>query len=146
MSVRYLYMGSGENYSSWRGTLQKLLPDGSAFKLVKAWLQLSKYKQLAKDVLSKTAAGQKFSGKGELVIYDRYPQVAFPGICDGPKIREKILPRMPARFARFFRTFADKEEKFLKRASEHKPDIVTLDITMPQMDGLEALKKILAES
>ena len=124
MSVRYLYMGSGENYSSWRGTLQKRLPDASAFKMIKAWLQLSKYKQLAKDVLSKTAAGQEFSGKGELVIYDRYPQVAFPGICDGPKIREKILPRMPARFARLFRAFADKEEKFLKRASEHKPDIV----------------------
>ena len=26
---------------------------------------------------------------------------------------------------------------------QHKPDIITLDITMPQMDGVEALKEII---
>lgn len=31
----------------------------------------------------------------------------------------------------------------LERYNELKPDIVTLDITMPEMDGLEALKGIL---
>ena len=30
----------------------------------------------------------------------------------------------------------------LKKYEEHKPDLVTLDITMPNMDGLEALKKL----
>ena len=28
---------------------------------------------------------------------------------------------------------------------QHKPDLVTLDITMPNMDGIEALKEILKE-
>ena len=30
----------------------------------------------------------------------------------------------------------------LKRYEEYKPDLVTLDITMPNMDGLEALKAL----
>ena len=30
----------------------------------------------------------------------------------------------------------------LKKYEEHHPDIVTLDITMPKMDGLEAIKQL----
>ena len=30
----------------------------------------------------------------------------------------------------------------VKLYDKHKPDLVTLDITMPQMDGIEALKQI----
>ena len=30
----------------------------------------------------------------------------------------------------------------VKKYSELKPDLVTMDITMPEMDGIEALKKI----
>lgn len=33
----------------------------------------------------------------------------------------------------------------LEKIAEHKPDIVTLDIEMPRMDGLTCLKKIMAE-
>jgi two-component system chemotaxis response regulator CheB len=33
----------------------------------------------------------------------------------------------------------------LEKIQEHKPDIVTLDIEMPRMDGLACLKKIMAE-
>ncbi len=34
----------------------------------------------------------------------------------------------------------------IEMAEELKPDIVTLDITMPEMDGLEAIEKILQVS
>lgn len=34
----------------------------------------------------------------------------------------------------------------IKMAAELKPDIVTLDITMPEMDGIEAIDKILEVS
>ncbi|EAH2621818.1 response regulator, partial [Listeria monocytogenes] len=33
----------------------------------------------------------------------------------------------------------------VKKYDEVKPDIVTLDITMPEMDGLEALAQIMAK-
>src|ERR1035438_10780554 len=33
----------------------------------------------------------------------------------------------------------------LEKIQEHKPDIVTLDIEMPRMDGLTCLKKIMAD-
>ena len=34
----------------------------------------------------------------------------------------------------------------VKRAKDLKPDIITMDITMPEMDGIEALKAIMAEN
>ncbi len=34
------------------------------------------------------------------------------------------------------------EWRQFKKYKELQPDIVTLDITMPEMDGLEALKKL----
>lgn len=34
----------------------------------------------------------------------------------------------------------------IEKAMEHKPDIMTLDITMPEMDGLAAVKEVLKVS
>ena len=38
----------------------------------------------------------------------------------------------------------DNGEEALKKYRKHKPDLVTLDITMPRMDGLSALKEIIS--
>lgn len=35
-------------------------------------------------------------------------------------------------------------EEGLKAAAEHKPDLIILDITMPQMDGIEMLTRLRA--
>jgi len=35
-------------------------------------------------------------------------------------------------------------EDALKKMSIHKPDVVTMDVEMPVMNGLEALKRIMA--
>lgn len=132
MDVQYIYLGSGDNYFSWRKTLQKVIPNSSPFKLFRAWLQLSKYIQLAKDVLSMIRFGEKFAEKGGLVIYDRYPQIQYLGINDGPKIRKNIIGRMPKVLRFLLIRYANKEEHILKEACLHHPDIVFKLIIPPE--------------
>lgn len=38
---------------------------------------------------------------------------------------------------------ANNGKEMLDKYKEHRPDVVTLDITMPEMDGLEALKELM---
>ena len=132
MDVQYIYLGSGDNYFSWRKALQKTLPNSSGFKLIRAWLQFSKFKVLAKDVLTMIKAGEKFAAKGGLVIYDRYPQVEYPGISDGPKIRTNILSKLPRKLQPLFERYAVNEERYLKEATSHHPDIVFKLIIPPE--------------
>ncbi|HHX10128.1 MAG TPA: response regulator [Firmicutes bacterium] len=40
---------------------------------------------------------------------------------------------------------ASNGEEAVKRYFEEKPDVVLMDITMPEMDGIEALKQLKAE-
>lgn len=132
MDVQYIYLGSGDNYFSWRKALQKTLPSSSAFKIIRAWLQFSKFKALAKDVLNMIKAGEKFAAEGGMVIYDRYPQIDYPGISDGPKIRSNILSKLPCKLQPLFERYAVNEERYLKEATSHHPDIVFKLIIPPE--------------
>lgn len=132
MDVQYIYLGSGDNYHSWRKNLLKKLPNFSFLKLIRAWILLSKYKHLAKDVLSVVKNGERFANKGGMVIFDRYPQVQFPGISDGPKIRSLFSEKAPDILKKLFEKIAIKEEKYLRMASEHHPDLVFKLIISPE--------------
>ena len=76
MDVQYIYLGSGDNYHSWRKNLLKKLPNSSFLKLIRAWILLSKYKHLAKDVLSVVKNGERFANKGGMVIFDQIRLIA----------------------------------------------------------------------
>lgn len=124
MDVQYIYLGSGDNYFSWRKAIQKRIPAFPVFALVRAWLQLSKYKHIAKDAWTMIKAGEKYAGQGGVVIYDRYPQIQYSGISDGPKIRSSVLKKIPSSLRWMVGCYATSEEKYLRKATEHHPDIV----------------------
>lgn len=132
MDVQLAYLGSGENYHSWRKSLLNILPKSFGFNVIRAWLRLSKYTHLSKDVLRTIKKGEKYAQKGGLVIYDRYPQIQYAGISDGPKIRLLFLEKAPRFARRLFERFAIVEEKNLKKASEHHPNIVFKLIIPPE--------------
>ena len=132
MDVQLVYLGSGENYHSWRKMLLNKLPNSFGFKTIRAWLTLSKYKMLSIDVLNTIKKGERYANKGGLVIYDRYPQIQYAGISDGPKIRKVFLDKSPRLLRWVFESFANSEEQYLKKATEHQPDIVFKLVIPPE--------------
>ena len=57
------------------------------------WLTLSGYVSLSKNVYKTIKKANKYANKGGIAIFDRYPQIVFPGINDGPKIRNNYIPK-----------------------------------------------------
>lgn len=133
LDVRYVYLGSGENYFSLKKRLMKAIPPKGAFKSFRAILGLSVLKDVAKKSYRNVVKAEKYAAKGGLVIYDRYPQTGFTGICDGPKIRKKIQDIFGNGFvARLFAPMAKKEEKYIKKTVSHNPDVVFKLILSPE--------------
>ena len=132
LDVRYTYLGSGENYFSWRKRLLKILPNNILFKIPRAWLGFTKYTKLANDVLKDIKTGEEYASKGGLQIFDRYPQVEYPGISDGPKLRKHYYDKVPRVLRPLLLFCINKEEKILSEASAHHPDVVIKLILPPE--------------
>lgn len=81
----------------------------------------------------------------ENIIYD-----AKPGskgtilIVDDSKMSRSILKEILEEVGYSVIAEAANGEEAVKAYKQHKPDLVTLDITMPVMDGIEALKQLIA--
>lgn len=148
LDVRYTYLGSGDNYFSWRKTLLKILPNNIFFKIPRAWISFTKYTKLASDVLKYIKTGEEYAGKGGLQIFDRYPQIEYPGISDGPKLRKHYYNKVPRILRPLLLYYINKEEKILAEASAHHPNVVFKLILPPEesirrkpQENLEAVTK-----
>jgi len=64
-------------------------------------------------------------------------------VDDSAVIREMIVDSLAAADGVELAATASSGEEALSRIKQHRPDVVTLDIQMPGMDGLEALDEIL---
>lgn len=148
LDVRYTYLGSGDNYFSWRKKLLRILPNNILFKIPRAWLGFTKYTKLANDVLKYIKIGEEYASKGGLQIFDRYPQVEYEGLNDGPKLSKLYMNKLPGFLRPLLSHYIKKEEKTLAEAAAHHPNVVFKLILAPEesirrkpQENLEAVTK-----
>jgi two-component system chemotaxis response regulator CheY len=65
-------------------------------------------------------------------------------IADDEAFIRQVLEKMLVRLGVDVVASAENGRQAIALYAEHRPDIVILDIAMPEMDGLETLKEILA--
>lgn len=136
MDVVNYYLGNGENYWSWHKRLSVFLRrfNVAPIRLLRGLLIVSDLKNLAKHTYHQILKANKMSRCGRIVIFDRYPQVQFYGINDGPKIRTNYLPKVNASIIKkYIESCAETEEKYLKMAARIEPDLVIKLILDPEI-------------
>ena len=149
MDVRYVYLGSGENYFSIKRTIVNKMPSKGVFKIVRFIIALTDVRDITKKAYRNICKAEKYASKGGVVIFDRFPQMKYPGICDGPKIRCKLNELFGNGFvARLLVPLAKSEEKYIKRIIEYHPNMVFKLILPPEesirrkpQESLEAVTK-----
>lgn len=67
-------------------------------------------------------------------------------ICDDSSFMRMLLKRIMTAHGHEVVGEAGNGVEAVKLYKEHRPDITTMDITMPEMDGLQAVKLIHAEN
>jgi hypothetical protein len=132
LDVRYTYLGSGDNYFSWRKKLLRILPNNIFFKIPRVWLGFTKYTELASNVLKYIKTGEEYANKGGLQIFDRFPQVEYEGISDGPKLRKLYMNKLSNYLSLFISHYINKEERMLAEAAAHHPNVVFKLILPPK--------------
>lgn len=133
LDVRNIYLGSGDNYSSIKKKLSRMMPCRGPLKYLRSYLSLSDSKDRAKRAYKNVKMAEKYASKGGLVIYDRYPQMEYEGICDGPKIRKRLQSSSSNHvFYKLFSPLANKEEKYIRKIVSCPPDIVFKLILSPE--------------
>ena len=128
IDARNFYLGSGENYRSIsKALLQKLGSKGgnAVVKLLRGILLILNYNKLSKSNLKRIKSSVRFSQKGGIALFDRYPQSDVIGLNDGPKIRDVFGKKSKnGFFGALINLFAGIEEKRIKAASTIQPDLV----------------------
>lgn len=125
--VKRFYLGSGDHYKSFSKVVVNKLSnsDNYILKAIRGIAAIWDMKNLAKKTYSTLCEAKEFSNLGGVSLFDRYPQIQFAGINDGPKIRKalegKKLPLLVKKYAEYN---ANLEEKYLKYSTEIKPDLV----------------------
>jgi len=67
-------------------------------------------------------------------------------VVDDSQLTTKKIAQMLTVMGHHLVASAKTGEEAIKQYAKHKPDFVTMDITMPDMDGIEATKRILKEN
>lgn len=150
IEAKRFYLGSGEHYNSWQKRALNILPRKNEIVMpIRALITLSDYVSLARNTYKTLKKSQKYVSKGGIALFDRYPQVEYPGINDGPKIRTNYLPKVKGEVMQKYVEFcAKREEKYLDKAVTINPDIVFKLVLSPEIsiqrkpeEDIEAVRK-----
>lgn len=135
IEARKFYLGSGEHYFSWQKKIKKIIHSSNPLlKILDGMLAVSDAKSLAKHSYKTLLKAKHYCRKGGIAIFDRFPQVQFVGINDGPKIRSNYLTKVTSPIIRgIVNHYAAIEEKYLKKASLIIPDLVIKLILPPEV-------------
>lgn len=149
LDVRYVYFGSGENYTSWKKRLSRKIPSNKFFKFIKAALAILDLRDVQRNAYKNIKNIQRYIEKGGVAIYDRYPQNKYPGISDGPKIRLFLKKNIGiSSLNRILIPFAKSEEKYISKILTYTPDVVFKLVLPPEesirrkpQDNLETITR-----
>lgn len=135
LEVSQFYLGSGDHYQPWEKRLQNRLhgSNNPFAKLICKWLPFSYLSKLGKNVYETIVKANKYANKGGIVLFDRYPQIQYVGINDGPKIRTSIMHNAKNVILYAIADFyAKREEKYLQKAVAYSPDVVIKLMLTPE--------------
>lgn len=141
--IQEYYMGCGDGYNSVVKKLMTFCSNKARTKSLVQFLSIIHYCLVARRVKGNIKSAKRFSAKGSIILFDRYPQIQFYGINDGPKIRE-ITQRhkLPSMIQAIIHKYAEYEEKCYALATKYNPSLVVKLILPPE----ESAKRKPAES
>lgn len=162
VSAERFYLGSGENFNSLlkrvllksvnhsAGSIkepkekhpkeEKLAPQSESIVrtiMLKGWtiLRVKYLCSIAHRSYNEIKKAINYIHNGGIALYDRFPQIQFPGIYDGPKIRAQFKKQCQS--CCIIRYYARMEEKWLTKSQSFQPSIVFKLILPPE----ESLKR-----
>ena len=127
LEAKKFYLGSGDEfYNPWQKRLQRKFVGRKDIvsKLLQSWLPFSYQLASAKYVRKTIKSANRYTRKGGIALFDRYPQDQFLGINDGPKIREMLLPHVPNGLKWLAKLYAAREESIISDAVKINPSLV----------------------
>ena len=127
IDVKKFYLGSGDEfYNPWQKRLHRRIVGrkGIISKLLQSWLPFSYQLASARYVRKTIKSANKYTKKGGIALFDRYPQTQCLGINDGPKIREMLLPHVPKGLKWLAKLYAAREESIISDAVKTYPSLV----------------------
>lgn len=135
LDVHKVYLGSGDHYLSWQKRIYRFIPHSSRglLRMIRGVLIVEDYKKLSKRVYRNIKKATRLRERGSIIIFDRYPQMQYCGINDGPTIGIKCeqFERIPI-IGRYIKYCANVEERYLKKSLEEPLDLVFKMILDPE--------------
>lgn len=138
LEVKRFYLGSGDHFMPWEKKLQGKLAKSksSLLRIVQSFLSVNMYYKISRRVLKEVRKSNLYSSRGGITLYDRYPQIIYPNINDGPKIRERFIRKSSNTIVNsILNILAFFEENNIKKAVDFSPNVV-IKLMLPPEESI----------